>query len=713
MFPVEVDPKGDFTNHSLSPPVSYSQCAELSFRLRPPFAETMAEEIPKTGKLAKVIITRDSGVVFTGRKGLSRWDVKEIFEKGIPPNFTPTGIFVLSEHEFVIEIPRPVSATLFQEKIRRTKEMGSQPIRMSLEVVSNTAKALYVKGVRGLVKGEVFWHLGDPVGTSKYMRKVKDAVDAEDVSDNVTMPLERKPEQWVKPEEVRANRPALVSDEFAAVKDKFDLTGAAGASPMNEKKRREMAQRNKELRLKVEEQRRQQEKKDKEERRKGLFPPAPAKSPGKPGQLPGKGRLASTGKPTAEPGTLLLDMPDVSDVELSLSEEEVEPKDPFEFLRNASDSQMEQMQERMIEELERRRKPQEKKRLNFDVSRRSKPEVSKAETSVLNTSQTLQALRQIPRIPDFTGGAKGLGYENWVSAVNGLDPDYTEAQKREAVLRSLKDDAQTAAYSLGPVARLSDILSKLNDLFGRAGTAAQAAARMYKTLQDKEESVSKFAVRLETNVNLLMTNYPNYLGQTSEQVMQGIFAQGLRPAIRAAIRYKSDDPTASYGELLRVARGVEEDYQAKEGAKETSKKDTTPARNVKSAAAEAKPGKVFSEGELAKVLKSLMAQPGGANGKSGNGKKSDKNNNRSRNDNRDRTGAGAERSEGRRNDDGTWYINGNCHNCGEHGHMKRQCKSERRGRSSRGRSNNASAQESLNDQGATVGSVSAPPSETN
>lgn len=175
----------------------------------------------------------------------------------------------------------------------------------------------------------------------------------------------------------------------------------------------------------------------------------------------------------------------------------------------------------------------------------------------------------VPRVTIFTGEAKDQAYDQWRYEVKALVHDgVPEHLILQAIRRSLKGMAASAVMQMGEDVSVSGILDQFNQLFGNVLPAEVLLEQLLSAKQTEEESITAWACRLnDLKLQINLKDSSMLAPSMAEQTMRTKFWSGLfRADIRNAIRHRKDGG-ASYSELLAAARTVECESQDKKPVK--------------------------------------------------------------------------------------------------------------------------------------------------
>jgi len=170
--------------------------------------------------------------------------------------------------------------------------------------------------------------------------------------------------------------------------------------------------------------------------------------------------------------------------------------------------------------------------------------------------------RKLPTLVKFSGGkAKGdSSYRKWKFEVQELvSARCPESKIRRAIQKSLFGSAAESFMSIPKETSVKDILDKFDKLFQVSEDAEAIYGKFYSAVQDANESISEWYIRLESILDLPALN----LGaEQKESMLRARFWKGLRKEyVKSSLRHKFDNNATSV-QLLNAARVVSEEVGA-------------------------------------------------------------------------------------------------------------------------------------------------------
>lgn len=169
-------------------------------------------------------------------------------------------------------------------------------------------------------------------------------------------------------------------------------------------------------------------------------------------------------------------------------------------------------------------------------------------------------LREIPKLPVFSGTDKDATYSRWKYEVNCLveESQYSECDIITSVRKSLRSPAADEMIYLGEKATLANILYKLQSLYGTVMSGNTVLEHFYSEPQRVGEPCTKWSTRLEDLCHVAVEK-----GVVSRESMPTMlrdrFWAGLRDLqIKNALRHRKD--SLNFEEIVIEARTLEEEF---------------------------------------------------------------------------------------------------------------------------------------------------------
>ncbi|XP_033752164.1 uncharacterized protein LOC117335976 [Pecten maximus] len=181
---------------------------------------------------------------------------------------------------------------------------------------------------------------------------------------------------------------------------------------------------------------------------------------------------------------------------------------------------------------------------------------------------------QPPRLPVFSGDGKGdVTYDLWRYEVESLQKeDFTKDQIAAAIRRSLRGEASRIAMRLRPGTPVSELLLKMESIYGTVDKPESVLATFYSARQGKDEDVTTWGCRLEDLLSKACQKHP-FPVEEQNGMLREMFWSGLVGHLKDTTGYLYE--TIKDFDQLRVAvRRVEKDKDKRreEGTKATPAK---------------------------------------------------------------------------------------------------------------------------------------------
>ena len=312
-------------------------------------------------------------------------------------------------------------------------------------------------------------------------------------------------------------------------------------------------------------------------------------------------------------------------------------------------------------------------RTRHDASMGSAHDVS----SVLQTLLKEGALRtNVPKLSAFSGEvAKGeVSFDQWSYELQTLRKSYSDLALREGIQHSLRGAAADVVHNMGPDVPLDLIIKKFTIIYGNVKSFDLMMRDFYRADQGEDESIPSYATRIEGLLSQIRDKFPDQLPLQEEQrLLKDRLFHGSRKGIRDSLKYCFADASIDYMQFLEECRKSEEEGKAGQARAPVKAK-------VKAAAATLTPNKddglskqlkyqqhqidalVGQVKDLVAVVKATHTSSRGKNGTSYtyNGKGNPNKGNTSQ-----------QRGQGQRGKDTVKSYQ--CWQCGEVGHLRREC----------------------------------------
>ena len=166
------------------------------------------------------------------------------------------------------------------------------------------------------------------------------------------------------------------------------------------------------------------------------------------------------------------------------------------------------------------------------------------------------------RIPTFSEstppGKNEATFAQWIHEVRDAQARFSEPTIRNWISRSLRGPPADVVRNLGPQASVKDILHKMETMHGAGAVAPfDVMMKLFSLSQEKTETVTNYAIRLETTIASIHQDHPYQMTLAYvEASRRDRFFQGLKRSYRDSLRYLYDTG-APYESILRAARKTE------------------------------------------------------------------------------------------------------------------------------------------------------------
>ena len=191
--------------------------------------------------------------------------------------------------------------------------------------------------------------------------------------------------------------------------------------------------------------------------------------------------------------------------------------------------------------------------------------------------------------------AKGeVSFEQWSYELQTLRKSYSNSAIREGIQCSLRRSAADAVCNMGPNVPLDMILKKFTMTYGNVKSFDLLMRDFYRADQGEAETIPSFATRIEGLLSQIRDRFPNQLPhQEVQRLLKDCLFHGSRKSIWDSVKYCFADASVDYMQFLEECRKSEDEGKAGQA------KTATRAK-VKAAAATLPP---IKEDEVTKQLK--------------------------------------------------------------------------------------------------------------
>ena len=186
-------------------------------------------------------------------------------------------------------------------------------------------------------------------------------------------------------------------------------------------------------------------------------------------------------------------------------------------------------------------------------------------TSASNTTTTTTvSSNYIPKISTFSGDSskQDTAYDQWKYEVECLIREqYKESSVAQAIRRSLKGDASSVAMRLGPEAKISEIMEKMESVFGTVERGETTMEEFYSANQKKSEDSMAWSCRLEEIYRKAIEKGVARKEDANEK-LRSRYWNGLHQWLKDITGYKFDKMN-DFDELRREIRLIEKEHEKK------------------------------------------------------------------------------------------------------------------------------------------------------
>ena len=186
---------------------------------------------------------------------------------------------------------------------------------------------------------------------------------------------------------------------------------------------------------------------------------------------------------------------------------------------------------------------------------------------------------------------------------------------RNWISRSVRRPPADDVRNLGPYTSVASILNKLETMHGAVAPFDVMMKKHFGISQSKGESVTNYAIRLETTLANIQTDHPHHVDRHQMEASQrDRFFQGLMKTYRDSLRCLNDTG-APYEAILTAARKTEveaEHYKEPETASAKAAQGVIPDLMEEVAAIKAVANKAWGSQQNQKKEKQGESKKGGA-----------------------------------------------------------------------------------------------------
>lgn len=201
--------------------------------------------------------------------------------------------------------------------------------------------------------------------------------------------------------------------------------------------------------------------------------------------------------------------------------------------------------------------------------------------STSNVKETKEATKY-PRISLFFGetGKGEVSYRTWRYEVNCLlrERAYSNESMLLGIRRSLRGEAADMVMRLGETAKIGDILETFQSAFGNTETVHTILKKLHACEQQPDESVIKFAARVEEMFSQAVDL--GAVNRSQQALLKSIFYEGLNFDLKTGTSFKYET-ISDYNEFKSIVRKLESEMQQARGKQEPKGKTSCNATSEK------------------------------------------------------------------------------------------------------------------------------------
>ena len=226
------------------------------------------------------------------------------------------------------------------------------------------------------------------------------------------------------------------------------------------------------------------------------------------------------------------------------------------------------------------------------------------------------------RIQTFSGSIppnkNETTFAQWIHEVREAQVRNSETTVRNWITRSLRGPPAELVRSMGAATSVTAILQAMEEKYGAVAPLDVLMKRLFSLNQGKTESVTNFAIRLESTLANIQRDHPQQVNKVQMDASErDRLFQGLKKVYRDSLRYLYDTG-APYQAILTAARKAEaeaEHYKESEPAQAKEVHAMTSAMMDELAAVKAIANKAWGSQQDQKKRKSLDSPKGSGKSK--------------------------------------------------------------------------------------------------
>ena len=167
------------------------------------------------------------------------------------------------------------------------------------------------------------------------------------------------------------------------------------------------------------------------------------------------------------------------------------------------------------------------------------------------------------RLQQYGGEEDKGSYEAWRGSVAILRKVHSDRSLLRHVVLALRGFPLKVALDVADTRNgdLEAVLKELDAHFRNPKDYIRMEAKLQAMVQQPNEKVSPFGVRIGNQVDMMQKHYPDFISNAlAKELRKGVFLKGLLPHIKSAVSYLRDrSRKATYQEVLAAARLYEDD----------------------------------------------------------------------------------------------------------------------------------------------------------
>ncbi|XP_070198734.1 paraneoplastic antigen Ma3-like [Littorina saxatilis] len=209
-----------------------------------------------------------------------------------------------------------------------------------------------------------------------------------------------------------------------------------------------------------------------------------------------------------------------------------------------------------------------------------------------------------PWLTKFNPDQGHEGFTLWKHQLTCLQREnHSDKDMFDAVRSSLQGKAAHILVRLGPGASISDILNKMDSVYGEIETESDVLAEFYGAHQEKNETVADWGCRLEQLLDVAKRQA--YVPGNPDEALRNKFWTGLRQELKDVSAYQYDTST-SFDQLRITLRRIEKQHLACQTPSKSPK--PTPCKSTQKQETNCKDGPESEMAEMRAMIQQLTAQ---------------------------------------------------------------------------------------------------------